>query len=229
MLFRSAEIVHISESTQWNGFNVLDGTAGERVGEMPVYKTTSVSQMADVFINPTTLRTVSGADAGEIETLTFTANNGSPTTGVITVAGVPVTITSADLDGSTDAENLSNFAAKIKSTLEASPAFDKATSGRTITQSGGVLTITYAASDGDIGDIAYDVGATGVAGAVATKRSAVASGTEYFSSGGAFLKPGALNFSVSSAGAVTASFLGSDNQSYTLTGKASTKIGRAHV
>ena len=168
-----AEIVHISESTEWNGFNVLDGTAGERVGEMPVYKTTSVSQMADVFINPTTLRTVSGADAGEIQTLTFTANNGSPTTGVITVAGVPVTITSADLDGSTDAENLSNFAAKIKSTLEASPAFDKATSGRTITQSDGVLTITYAASDGDIGDIAYDVGATGVAGVVEIGRAHV--------------------------------------------------------
>ena len=28
-----AEIVHIAESTQWNGFPVLDGTAGERVGE----------------------------------------------------------------------------------------------------------------------------------------------------------------------------------------------------
>ena len=28
------EIVHISESTQWNGFPVLNGTAGERVGEI---------------------------------------------------------------------------------------------------------------------------------------------------------------------------------------------------
>lgn len=220
-----AEIVHISESTQWNGFNLLDGTAGERVGEMPVYKTTSVSQLADVFINPTTLRTVSGDDSGEVQTLTFTADNSAPTTGVITVAGVDVTITSSDLDGSTDSENLSNFAAKIKATLEKDASFDPSTSGRTITQSDGVLTITYAASDGDIGDIAYDVGATGVTGAVATTRTAIASADEYFSNSGAFLKPGALDFSVSTSGDVTASFLGSDNQLYTMTGTASATSG----
>ena len=56
-----AEIVHIAESTQWNGFPVLDGTAGERVGEMPVFKTTAVSQFGDVFINPSTVMTPSGA------------------------------------------------------------------------------------------------------------------------------------------------------------------------
>jgi flagellin len=34
------EIVRVAEMTEWNGFNVLDGTAGERVGEVPVYKGT---------------------------------------------------------------------------------------------------------------------------------------------------------------------------------------------
>ena len=52
------EIVRIAEHTEWNGFKVLDGTAGERVGEMPVFKTTSVSDFDDVFISPTTLRTM---------------------------------------------------------------------------------------------------------------------------------------------------------------------------
>ena len=138
-----AEIVHISESTEWNGFPLLSGTAGERVGEMPVYKTTSVSQFGDVFISPTTTRTVSGDDGGEIQTLTFT---GTPATGTITVAGVDITITSSDIT------SLTTFAAKVVEGLEGDSSFDPTTSGRTISQNAGVLTITYAASDGDIDD-----------------------------------------------------------------------------
>lgn len=211
-----AEIVHISESTEWNGFPLLNGTAGERVGEMPVYKTTSVSQFGDVFINPTTTRTVSGTDGGEKQVLTFT---GTPATGTIKVAGVDITITASDDD------TLTTFAAKVKAGLEAHSSFDPTTSGRTITQAAGVLTITYAASDGNIGDIAVDVGATGVTSAVTTSRDAVVSAAESFSSSGTFLKSGALNFSVTSAGVVSASFITADNQTITLTGTASAAAG----
>ncbi len=35
------QIQSISEFTQWNGFSILNGTAGERVGERPVYKVAS--------------------------------------------------------------------------------------------------------------------------------------------------------------------------------------------
>jgi len=35
------QIQSISEFTQWNGFPILNGTAGERVGERPVYKVAS--------------------------------------------------------------------------------------------------------------------------------------------------------------------------------------------
>ena len=35
------EVQRIAEMTEWNGFKVLDGTAGERVGEVPVYKASS--------------------------------------------------------------------------------------------------------------------------------------------------------------------------------------------
>ena len=211
-----AEIVHISESTEWNGFPLLSGTAGERVGEMPVYKTTSVSQFGDVFISPATTSTVSGDDGGEIQTLTFT---GTPATGTITVAGVDIEITSSD------ATSLTTFAAKVIEDLEADSSFDPTTSGRTLSQVAGVITITYAASDSNIDDIEVDVGATGVASAVATTRDSVVSADESFSSSGTFLKSGALDFSVTSAGVVSASFITSDNQTITLTGTASAASG----
>jgi flagellin len=35
------EIVRIADMTEWNGFPILNGSAGERVGERPVYKITS--------------------------------------------------------------------------------------------------------------------------------------------------------------------------------------------
>jgi flagellin len=35
------EIVRIADTTEWNGFPILNGTSGERVGERPVYKATS--------------------------------------------------------------------------------------------------------------------------------------------------------------------------------------------
>lgn len=213
------EIVHIAESTQWNGFPVLNGTAGERVGEMPVYKTTSVGQFGDVFISPTTVRTVDGADAGERQTLTF---SGTPLTGVVKVGGVNVTITAADA-----AAGLTSVVSKIKTTLEADPSFDPTTSGRTISQAAGVLTITYAANDGDMADIAVDVGATGLTRAVTTTRDAITATGESFSSNGVFLKSGALNFSVSSATppVVTASFETVDGKTIAMTGSATAASG----
>jgi flagellin len=211
------EIVHIAESTQWNGFPVLNGTAGERVGEMPVYKTTSVGQFGDVFISPTTVRTVDGSDAGEKQTLTFA---GTPLTGVIKVEGVNVTITAADA-----AAGLATVVTKVKTTLEADPSFDPTTSGRTITQAAGVLTITYAANDGDVSDIAVDVGATGLTGTVATTRDAITATGESFTSNGVFLRSGALNFSVTSAGVVSASFETVDGKTIALTGSATPASG----
>ncbi len=213
-----AEIVHIAESTEWNGFPLLSGEAGERIGEMPVYKTTSVSQLSQVFLNPTTVRTLSGSDAGEIQTLSF---SGTPMAGTIRVAGVTVNITEAD------AASTTTFATKIKSALEADPSFDPTTSGRTITQSGGDLTITYAASDGDIADIeVYDSG-TGVSSSVTSAvRTAVTDTAEDFASNGAFLKSGTLSFSVSAAGAVTANFKSVDNRVYTLTGELNASTGQ---
>jgi flagellin len=211
------EIVHIAESTQWNGFPVLNGTAGERVGEMPVYKTTSVGQFGDVFISPTTVRTVDGSDAGEVQTLTF---SGTPDYGWINVGGVDVEI----IDGEDDAD-LTAFASKVKETLEADPLFDPTTSGRVITQDGATLTITYAANDGDIAAISTDMGATGVTATTATTRDAITLTSEALSSNGVFLKSGELNFSVDNAGAVTASFLTVDGKTIVMTGSSDPTAG----
>ena len=41
------EIVRIADTTEWNGFPILNGTSGERVGERPVYKATSAGDFSD--------------------------------------------------------------------------------------------------------------------------------------------------------------------------------------
>jgi flagellin len=67
------EIVRIAETTEWNGFSVLDGSAGYAVGDRPVYKTTSVSSYDSIFVNPITsiaYDTQSGSP-GEVQVITF--------------------------------------------------------------------------------------------------------------------------------------------------------------
>ena len=202
------EIARIAEMTEWNGFKVLDGTAGERVGEMPVYKTTSVSQFGDVFINPTTTRTIGGDDGGEQQTLTFTS--AAFATGVVQVAGVDIEIEAIDITNST------TFAAKVKETLEADPYWDD-DSGRSISQANGILTFTFATTDGAVDNLDYAVGATNATVTGATTRDAVVVATEDFSNNGAFLKSGALNITISSAGVVSSTFTSVDNESTELT------------
>jgi flagellin len=62
------QIVQVASNTEWNGFPVLDGTAGERVGEMPVYKVTSENLFSSAFSLPA-LRTgdlkINGIDIGD--------------------------------------------------------------------------------------------------------------------------------------------------------------------
>ncbi len=43
------EMVRIADTTEWNGFPVLNGTSGERVGERPVYKATSAGTYSDAL------------------------------------------------------------------------------------------------------------------------------------------------------------------------------------
>ena len=214
------QIVQISDNTEWNGFPVLNGTAGERVGEMPVYKATSNNLSGSVFINPTTTRTIAGTDAGEKQTMDFATGTPTLATGTINVAGTDINITSTDIASAT------TFAAKVKSALENTPAFNPLTSGRTISNAAGVLTITFGAAEGDVANIPVILNGTmSAAPAVASTRDAVVQTTEQFSNNGAFTKSGALSMSVDASGNLTASFLTNDQKTIALTGTLNAAAG----
>ena len=209
------QIVQISNNTEWNGFPVLNGTAGERVGEMPVFKVTSENQFGSVFINPTTSRTVAGTDSGEVQTMviagTMPTLTGSDTS-TITVGGVDVV-----LDAAT-AATATTVATQIQQTLSNNAAFNTS-SGRTVTVSGATLTFTYAASDGDVSATSFDPkAATLITSTVSTTRDAITQGSESFKANGAFLNSGALTMSADTAGAVTASFETSTGETIAMQG-----------
>ena len=209
------QIVQISNNTEWNGFPVLNGTAGERVGEMPVFKVTSENQFGSVFINPTTSRTVAGTDSGEVQTIliagTMPTLTGSETT-TISVGGVDVVL------DATTAATATTVATQIQQTLSNNAAFNTS-SGRTVTVSGATLTFTYAASDGDVSATSFDPkAATGITSTVSTTRDAITQGSESFKANGAFLNSGALTMSADTAGAVTASFETSTGETIAMQG-----------
>ena len=208
------EIVRVAEMTEWNGFNVLDGTAGERVGEVPVYKATSVNLDGDVLIEPTTVRTIAGDDAGEVQTLTF---SGTPNWGTLTVAGVEVSISTATANA-----GVSGVVTAVATALNQSEFFNS-TSGRSVAidpTDATKLNITYSAEDGDIAATTVLKGATGVSASVAVPVNAVVTTTESFSGNATFSKSGTLTLSFpDNTDTVTASFLTVDDETILMTGE----------
>ena len=209
------EIVRIADTTEWNGFPVLNGSAGERVGEMPLYKVTSQNLSGPVFINPTTSRTLGGADAGEKQTLTI-AGSAPFGQGTIKVGGVSVVVDATDA-ASTDA-----LANKIQQTLSNSSSFNQ-TSGRSVTVSGSTLTIAYTGADGNVDPIAVDASVITDATntltmTAATTREAITQTKETFKDNGTFNKSGALSMSMSAAGVVTAGFMTQAGETVNMTG-----------
>ena len=212
------QIVQIADNTEWNGFPVLNGKAGEQVGEMPVYKVTSENQFGSVFLNPTTARSMSGADAGEVQT--FTLSGATPAVGTMTIAGVDVSITASE-------NTLALASAKIKTTLNNSDLFTSRGMTADVT-SLGVVTINFNPAEGDVPTSNVLVGSTGLsATAVTTSRKAATQSVEVFSDSGEYLKSGSLQFSVASGAtagsAVVATFTTADNQKITMTGSLVTQ------
>jgi flagellin len=191
------EIVRISDTTEWNGFSILNGTAGVPVGERPVYKATSESRFDSVLINPTTTRDISGSEAGETQTLTFAAAGAS--NGTITVGGVSVSVTASDAN--------TVVATAVRDALLASDDFG-ANSGRSVSVSSNVLTIVYGASEGNVAATTVSDSALASATTVATSVEAVTQATEAFTLNGKFLQSGSLSFSGD---------LASDNTAYAVT------------
>ena len=208
------EIVRISDTTEWNGFSILNGTAGVPVGERPVYKATSESRFDSVLINPTTTRDISGSEAGETQTLTFAAAGAS--NGTITVGGVSVSVTASDAN--------TVVATAVRDALLASDDFG-ANSGRSVSVSSNVVTIVYGASEGNVAATTVSDSALASATTVATTVEAVTQATEAFTLNGKFLQSGSLSFSGD---------LASDNTAYAVTfttarGEAITMTGSVDV
>jgi len=214
------QIVQIADNTEWNGFPVLNGTAGERVGEMPVFKATSKNQFGGVFIDPTTTRTINGAGSGEVQKFTL---SGTPAAGNIMIAGQTVQITATEA-----AAGMSEVMNKIQSTLSDTSFFNK-NSGRSVVADGvtGQITITYNSTDGNVAPTSFSLGSTNLtAGAVTVDREAMTNASEVFANNGKFLQSGALKMSVNSSNTnVTASFVTQDNKTILLTGTLSAATG----
>lgn len=216
-----AEIVHIAESTEWNGFPLLNGTAGERVGEMPVYKTTSVSRLDDVYKPDFTVAqnyqgdSTVDTDSGEQQTLKFT---GTSTSGDLNIDGVKIHLTSGVSAAVT--------ATTVKTALETAWASDSVKKARTIDDSNGTLTITFGVAEQNASTLKVGVGATAMSVDVKTVREAVTTAEQSFPTGGAFRGTGSINISYSGSGEdVTASFVGTDGKTVTMTGTASAEDG----
>lgn len=129
------EIVRIADTTEWNGFPILNGTSGERVGERPVYKATSAGTFnAGLTYTPSDFNltthagtvTASGtgtlAKAGSVSialtsataaTATLTLSDGSKATlaGVADAAAKTLTFTNTALTGGTGTYVLTSTAA----------------------------------------------------------------------------------------------------------------------
>jgi len=123
------QIVQIADNTEWNGFPVLNGSTGERVGIKPVYKTISepanTSSLLVVAGTPVSTSTTVGT-LGTIEksAVTFNAMNPGET---IEVGGLKYTA-----DVTNTATEVANAFANIK--MPDSPVVDAAAKTITFTE-----------------------------------------------------------------------------------------------
>ena len=215
------QIVQIADQTEWNGAPVLTGQAGQRVGEMPVYKATSNNQFGNVFISPTTQRNVTGPNAGQTQTLSFTGS--PPATGdyLINIKDqqFPVTIT--------DNSSWSNVMDQVKTSLQGNSAFNSISSDLSTSSSPPSVAITFNAAQGDLADISMTAAdGTNIGASVTPPNGAsVQSTTETWSpDNGKFLQSGALNMHISvdptdaTKTVVTASFVNNKNETIPLSG-----------
>jgi flagellin len=225
------QIVQIADNTEWNGFPVLNGKAGEQVGEMPVYKATSNSHYGDVLLDPTTNRVIEGAASGEQQTIALTTS--IPSTGFLGTRTFKFAGETINLDWNTikdvagTAVDPTKLATQIQSQLEATDQFGSG-SGRTVEVDGSDnLVITYAAKDEDVQDIQLTDTSNDnyfTIGTVTVSRDAITQTQEMFDNNGRFLRSGNLVIehvdtdNTAASLEIKATFVTPDNNSVNLTG-----------
>ena len=225
------QIVQIADNTEWNGFPVLNGSTGERVGIKPVYKTTSEPTVAEHIRitagKPTSsaasIRTggASGTVTGVTETsvLTFPAMSKGQT---ITVAGLTYTATVAN----SGAEVAAAFA-NISSGATAGASTKGTYSGTLAAFSSGAksassdVAFTSTTRFTNVTDIAVSSGTSITGGAIALAPTVYTPPAQQGASGGgmilggagAFAKSGSLSVVAGGASTVTsATFTLDDGQ-----------------
>ena len=232
------QIVQVADNTEWNGFPVLNGKAGEQVGEMPVYKATSNNQYGDVLLDPTSTRVIEGAASGEQQTITFDTSGvdavgGFTGTRTFKFAGESVSLqwdTITDGSGSVDQTKLLT---QFQQQLQATDQFGSG-SGRSVGISGNNLVLTYAAKDGDVSDaLLADSSNDGFfqVGTLNVSRNAVTQTQEMFDNNGRFLRSGNLVIEHTDTNNdgdldIKATFVTPDNKSVNLTGTFDNTTGK---
>ncbi len=225
------QIVQIADNTEWNGFPVLNGKAGEQVGEMPVYKATSNDAFGNVLLSPTTTRVIEGAGSGEQQVVSINTT-GIPSDGfadkrTFKFAGENISLEWNDINDGSGAVDPAKLAAQIQTQLQATEQFG-AGSGRTVAVDGATnqLVITYSANDGDVHDIQLtDKSNDGyfVLDPVVVSRDAITQTQEKFDNNGRFLRSGNLvieHVDTNNDGTrdIKATFVTPDNKSVNLVG-----------
>ena len=232
------QIVQVADNTEWNGFPVLNGKAGEQVGEMPVYKATSNNQYGDVLLDPTSTRVIEGAASGEQQTITFDTSGvdavgGFTGTRTFKFAGESISLqwdTITDGSGSVDQTKLLT---QFQQQLQATDQFGSG-SGRSVGISGNNLVLTYAAKDGDVSDaLLADSSNDGFfqVGTLNVSRNAVTQTQEMFDNNGRFLRSGNLVIEHTDTNNdgdldIKATFVTPDNKSVNLTGTFDETTGK---
>jgi len=228
------QIVQIADNTEWNGFPVLNGKAGQQVGEMPVYKATSNSHYGDVLLDPTTNRVIEGSASGEQQTITLATS--IPSTGFLGTRTFKFAGETINLDWNTIKNTLGNavdpakLATQIQSQLQATDQFGSG-SGRTVEIGTGVnankLIVTYAAKDGDVQNIQLTDTSNDnyfSIGSVVVTRDAITQTQEMFDNNGRFLRSGNLVIehidtdNTAASLEIKATFVTPDNKSVNMTG-----------
>ena len=164
------EIVRISDTTEWNGYPLLNGTNGVAQGEQPVYKVQSTPNTLTApvavgtdkaIVEPIEQQLMTFSDAEPtVETLTFSSQLRASEMSLTLEGLSAITFEVASTD------TAATIAATAVSTLNANQSFVDA--GRIATNLGdGTIQIRYAAADGAIGtpataafDVSTDVSVT---------------------------------------------------------------------
>ena len=156
------QIVQIADNTEWNGFPVLNGSTGERVGIKPVYKTISEPTVTDaITVNPgnptTSSSTVLDNKSNETAAVTFQGLTAGQT---VTVGGLTYTSTGI----STATEVAAAFANLASGTAAASVPAAQTTKGTmsgtltgfsTAANVAGALTFTSATTYANVDNLTY--------------------------------------------------------------------------